>query len=194
MGYKELVQDLIQTAEADRDRVMSRAREEARDIVRRAMEEAENIQLRNQEDLKKDVSKEMARRERKRDKDLRMVSLRDKKELVEAVLKGVEEKLRTFSRNRGYPGLVRDLLGELKEEIGGRPFVLRADPYAKKALRSEIQSKGIRIEKLPGEEWGGLEAVLDDGKVYLRNTLKSRYLKNQENLFLELGRWIEGND
>ncbi len=51
MAYRELVQDLIQSAEADRDRIMAQSRESAREIISRSMEAAEKNQVKFMEGL-----------------------------------------------------------------------------------------------------------------------------------------------
>ena len=193
MGQEELVRHLIRTAEARRDEILARAREDAGRIA----EEARRRSEAEERDIRSEAGREAARERRSRMSRARMEAeahlLRARAMLADSVLGRVEERLSALPRDAGYPILVERLYKEILPEIPEGNILLRVDRRARETLGSAASPR-FRFDALPEEEIGGVEAVSENGAFLLRNTLRSRFAKARPELMVDIRRRLPGPD
>ena len=120
--------------------------------------------------------------------------LRARAAAAESVLARVEERLPLLLREARYPAVAERLYREILPEFPEGTVILRADGVVRAALESSDSAARIRFEPLPETEIGGVEAADEDGTFFLRNTLRSRFVKARPALMADLWRRLPGPD
>jgi len=194
VGYEELTRHLIRTAETRRDGILARARDEAAKITEDALRESETAEP--------DV-RDATAREADRARDLRMnrvrqeaneAWLRARAAIVDAVLARVEERLPLLLGEARFPAVAERLYREILPELPAGSVILRADGVTRAALERSAPDARIRFGPLPETEIGGVEASDENGTFFVRNTLRSRFVKARPALMVELWRRLPGPD
>ena len=194
MGYEELTQHLIRTAETRRDGILARAREEAARTTEAARMKSETVVP--------DVPDVTAREaERARDRSMNRARqeaneawLRARAGVVDAVLARVEERLKLLIGETRYPAVAERLYREILPEFPEGNVILRVDGVTRSVVERSASDASIRFEPLPEKEIGGVEASDEDGTFLVRNTLRSRFVKARPALMVELWRRLPGPD
>jgi len=188
VGHEELVRHLIRTAEAKRDGILARAREEAGRLAEEALRKSEVMEREARDAAGREAERERLVRTNRARIEARAVRLRARAALSDAVLARLEELLSRLPVEAGYPLVAERLYREILPEIPEGNIVLRADDRAREALEPVASDPRIRFEPLPEGEIGGVEVSDEGGAFLLRNTLRSRFVKARPELLAEVSR------
>ncbi len=190
MGYEGLIQDLIRSAEAKSEEILSRGREEASRLTTEAMEQAERMAQQFEDTLAKEVHRERLTRMNRIQIGVKATLLQARVSFMEEVFTRLEDRLRLLPHEKDYPQRVEQLYQEILPELPEGNVTLRADAKALTVLKSLVRDRRFRFELLPEEELGGIEASDEAGTFRVRNTLKARFLKARPQLMVEINRWL----
>lgn len=188
MGHEELARHLIRAAEAKREEILSRARDEAGRIAGEASRLAEAVERKSREEAERQAERERRARRAQAREEAKAMRLRARAAVADAVLERLSDRLSGLVGEDRYPLVAEKLYREILPEIPPGNVVLRADERAREALRSQVSDPRVRFEPLPGEEIGGVEASDESGAFLLRNTLRSRFRKARPLLLSEAWR------
>lgn len=194
MGYEELVRHLIRTAEARRDGILARAREESAKFREDARRKADAVERDIGDAADREASLARLRRMNRVRQEANEVRLRARAEVADAVLARVEERLSLLPGEARYPAVAERLYREILPELPARNIIVRADGAGRAALERSASDVRIRFETLPETEIGGVEASDEDGTFLVRNTLRSRFVKARPELLVELRRRLPVSD
>ena len=188
MGQEELVRHLIRTAEARRDEVLARAREEAARIAEDACRRSQALEQEVLADGRRDLERERNARMDLARREAKAVRLRARAALAEAALARLEERLSLLAGEARYPLVAERLYREILPEIPEGAVLLRADGRARAALEPVVADPRVRFGPLPDGEIAGVEASDAEGAFLLRNTFRSRFSKARPALMAEAWR------
>jgi len=190
MGYEELIRDLIREAEAKKEEIAHRGREEARRLIAEAMEQSERMERQFEDTLAREVNRERLTRMNRIQMEGRAVLFQARVSLMEEIFTRLEDRLRRLPQEKHYPRLVEQLYQEILPELPEGNVTIRADAKAMTVLKSLVRGRQAKFEPLPEEEIGGVE--ISDGAETLRvqNTLKARLLKARPQVMVEINRWL----
>lgn len=194
MGYEDLVRHLIRTAEARRDGILARAREEAAKITEDARRKSETVERDVRDTAVREASVVRDRRMNRVRQEANEVRLRARAAVADAVLARVEARLPLLLGEARYPAVAERLYREILPELPAGNVILRADGVTRAALEPSASAARIRFGPLPETEIGGVEASDEDGTFLVRNTLRSRFVKARPSLMVELWRRLPGPD
>jgi vacuolar-type H+-ATPase subunit E/Vma4 len=194
VGQEELVRHLIRDAEARRDGILARAREEAAGIADDARRRAEAIGREALADAVREAERERRIRMDRARREARALRLRAMSSLADAVAARLAERLALLTGDGRYPSVAERLYREILPELPAGNIVLRADDRARRALEPVVSDPRLRFEPLPGPEIGGVEASDEEGTLVLRNTLRARFEKALPALRTEVGRRLPRPD
>lgn len=190
MGYEDLIQHLIRSAEAGREEILSHGRQEAERCIAEALEEAGRMERASEEGLAREVSRERRARMNRIKMEARAALLRTRVLLMDEIFARLEERLSHLPQETEYSRLVEQLYREVLPELPEGNVTLRADAKALAMLKALISDPRVRFESLPEEEFAGLEASDEAGRIRVRNTLKARFIKARPVLMVEINRWL----
>ena len=188
MGHEALIQHLIRNAESKREEILRRGREEGARLIAEAEEEGRRRARASEKAAAREIGRERRVRMNRIERERRRLLLRAGSSMAEDILARLEERLRRLPQEENYPGLVERLYLEVHPEIPEGDLTIRADTNAQAALRRRLEGRPVRFEPLPEGEIGGLEVSDAAGTVFIRNTLKSRFLKGRPELIVEINR------
>jgi len=194
VGYEELVRHLIRTAEARRDGIRARAREEAAKITEDARRKSETVERDVRDATGREASLARYRRMNRVRQEANEVRLRARASVADAVLARVEERLPLLLGEARYPAVAERLYREILPELPAGNVIVRADGVTRAALERSASDARIRFGPLPETEIGGVEASDEDGTFFVRNTLRSRFVKARPALMVELWGRLPGPD
>ena len=194
MGHEELVRHLIRTAEAKRDGILARAREEAGRLAEEALRKSEVMELEARDAAGREAERERLVRMNRARMEAGAVRLRARASLADAVLTRLEERLSRLAGEARYPLVAERLYREILPEIPEGNIVLRADERAREVLAPMASDPRIRFEPLRAGEIGGVEVSDEGGAFLLRNTLRSRFVKARPELMAEVSRRLPRPD
>ena len=194
MGYEELIRHLIRTAEMRRDAILAHAREEAAKITEEARRKAETVERDGRDEMGREAGRVRHLRMNRARQEANEVRLRARAGVVDAVLARVEGRLPLLLGDARYPAVAERLYREILPEFPAGNVILRADGVIRAALERSASDARIRFGPLPETEIGGVEASDEDGTFFVRNTLRSRYVKARPALMAELWRRLPGPD
>ena len=194
MGYEELIQHLIRTAESRRDEILARAREEAAKITEEARRKAETVERDGREATGREAGRARDRCMNRARQEANEVRLRARAGVVDAVLARVEARLPLLLGDARYPAVAERLYREILPEFPAGNVILRADEATRAALERSSSDARIRFGPLPETEIGGVDASDEAGTFLVRNTLRSRFVKARPALMIELWRRLPGPD
>jgi len=188
VGHEELIRYLIRTAEAKRDGILSRAREEAGKIAEEALRRAEAMEREAKDAADREAERERLARMNRARREAKVLRLLARAALADAVLARLEDRLSRLVGEARYPLVAERLYREILPEIPPGNVLLRADGRARQALEPLVSDPRIRFEPLPEGEIGGVEASDEGGAFQIRNTLRARFVKARPALMAEVGR------
>jgi len=194
VGQEELVRHLIRTAEARRDGILARAREEAGRIAEEARRRSDAVEREIVDTAADEADQERRARMNRVRMEAKADRLRARSAIADSVLVRVEERLSALAQDAGYPIVAERLYKEIVPEIPEGNVILRVDRRARETLAPAVSDPRFRFESLPEEEIGGVEASGEDGAFLLRNTLRSRFAKARPGLMVEIRRRLPGPD
>lgn len=190
MGYEELIRDLVREAEAKKEEIARRGREEARNIIAEAMEQVGRMERQFQDTLDREVNRERLIRMNRIQMEARAILLQARVSFVEEVFTRLEDRLRHLPQEKHYPRLVEQLYQEILPELPEGNVTIRADAKAMAVLKSLVRGRQVKFEPLPEEEIGGVEISDGAETLRVRNTLKARLLKARPQVMVEINRWL----
>jgi vacuolar-type H+-ATPase subunit E/Vma4 len=194
VGHEELVRHLIREAEARRDGILDRAREEAERIAGDARRRSEALGREALAESRREAERERRIRMDRARREARALRLRAMASLADAVTARLVERLARLAGEDRYPLVAERLYREILPELPPGNVVLRADERARQALEPGVSDPRIRFGPLPGPEIGGVEASDEEGTFVLRNTLRARFVKALPALRTEVGRRLTRPD
>jgi len=194
VGYGELIQHLIRTAGTRRDGILARAREEAAKITEDARRTSETVERDGRDGTGREASLDRHLRMNRARQEANEMRLRARAAVADAVLARVEERLPLLLGEARYPAVAERLYREILPDLPAGNVILRADGVTRAALERSVSDARIRFGPLPETEIGGVEASDEDGTFFVRNTLRSRYVKARPALMAELWRRLPGPD
>lgn len=190
MGYEELIRDLIREAEAKKEEIAGRGREEARNILAEAMEQVGRMERQFQDTLDREVNRERLIRMNRIQMEARAILLQARVSFVEEVLARLEDRLRRLPQEKDYPQHVRQLYREALLELPEGDVIVRADAKTLTVLQSLVKDRPVRFEPLPEEAIGGVEVSDEAGSFRVQNTWRARLSKARPQLMVEINRWL----
>jgi len=194
VGHEELVRHLIRTAEAKRDGILARAREEAGRLAEEALRKSEVMEREARDAAGREAERERLVRMNRARMEAGALRLRARASLADAVLTRLEERLSRLAGEARYPLVAERLYREILPEIPEGNVVLRADERAREVLEPMASDPRIRFEPLREGEIGGVEVSDEGGAFLLRNTLRSRFVKARPELMAEVSRRLPRPD
>ena len=194
MGHEELVRRLIRDAEIRREEILGHAREEAGRLRASALARAGEMERESREAQARDVERERRLAWNRARIEVRAERFRARAALAGEVLARLEQQIARLPGDAGYPGVAARLYEEIRAELPEGEVVLRGDAAALPVLRSLATEARFRVESLPEEELGGVEAASSNGGVLLRNTLRSRLARAMPELLAEIHRMLGAPD
>jgi V/A-type H+-transporting ATPase subunit E len=194
VGHEELVRHLIRDAEARREGILGRAREEADRIAEDARRRSEALEREALAEARREAERERRIRMDRARREARALRLRATASLADAVTARLAERLARLAGEERYPRVAERLYREILPELPPGNVILRADERAREALEPVVSDPRIRFGPLPGPEIGGVEASDEEGTFVLRNTLRARFAKALPALRTEVGRRLNRPD
>jgi len=184
MSIESLREAVIRKAQKEAERIIEEAKRRAEEIIRDAEKRYElRVKRRREELISKITNEENMKYIRKvMELNIKMTTL--KNEILNEVLKGIEERLRasnTNTRRESLRALLREVLGSgiLPPNTKVTIRVVKQDMDLIKEL---IKEEGIiaivsKIETLSDDYIGGLIIETEDGSIAVDNTYKTRLEK-----------------
>ena len=194
MGYEELTRHLIRTAETRRDGILARAREEAARTTEAARMKSDTVEPDIPDATAREAERARLLRMNRARQEANEAWLRARAGVVDAVLARVEERLQLLLGETRYPAVAERLYREILPEFPEGNVILRVDGVTRSVVERSVSDSSIRFEPLPEKEIGGVEASDEDGTFFVRNTLRSRFVKARPALMVELWRRLPGPD
>jgi len=184
MSIESLREAVIRKAQKEAERIIEEARRRAEEIIRDAMKRYElRVKRRREELISKIINEENMKYIRKvMELNIKMTTL--KNEILNEVLKGIEERLRTSNTNtrrESLRALLREVLGS-----GVLPpntkVIIRVVKQDMDLIKELIKEEGItaivsKVETLSDDHIGGLIIETEDGSIAVDNTYKTRLEK-----------------
>ncbi len=190
----ELIDLLEREAEAERERVLSEARERAARIVREA--EAEAKEKLEQYRRKVAAELEAARVRAQSVAKVRASSLllEAKDELMAQVFQRAEEELERIANDPArYAPVLRGLLREATSGVHG-PVVVECPERDMAAVEVAVRELGLSAEVRPSPDVrDGIRVRSRDGRFTVENTLRSRLQRAQQVLVSEVADVLWGD-
>jgi len=216
MGLHAILEAIRSAGEVSVDEIESRAYAQAHQILANAQLEAERLKEQACAATLEPMSHERARLIHRSRLEAMQIIGGARKELVDAALEQVRGCLAGMRTNACYPLVMRQLLLEALEELGGseqgasvaQPYgmtCLEADPDDRALLEGLLQTLELDLPvSYPLQCWGGLVAKSENGRIVVINTLEARleravpYLRRylaaffeEERSDIDFNRWLE---
>ncbi|MBI3597566.1 MAG: hypothetical protein HY203_10475 [Nitrospirae bacterium] len=193
MGYEELIGDLQRGTELKKEAVLTAAREEARRIIADAMQQCDRLEQELQDSISRDLEREKTRSLNRARREARTLLAQTRAELMRQVFDRLEQRLKGVSSEKPYPVVLERLLNETRPEWPQGEIVIRADSKTLPLLKSLVGNGAFRFEPMEGtgeDPYGGVELSDREGRVVIRNTLRSRLSKARPDLLVEANRLL----
>ncbi|MDR5693904.1 MAG: V-type ATP synthase subunit E [Armatimonadota bacterium] len=189
----ELIRLLEVEAQAERERILGEARQQAEEILSRAREEAARLRAEHQKRLEEELSLARVRARSTATLQASSLILQAKDRAIEEVFRTAEEELQSLLRDReAYRGMLRSLLqeaiggssGHLIVEVAEQDEALAREIAAELALDAEIRTnEQVRH---------GVRVLSGGGRFVVENTLGSRLERAKPLLTAEIARILWG--
>jgi len=184
MSIESLREAIIRKAQKEAERIIEEAKRRAEEIIRDAEKRYELRVKRRREELISKITNEENMKYIRKVMELNIKMTKLKNEILNEVLKGIEERLRASSTNIRRESL-RTLLREVLSSSVLPPntkLVIRVVKRDIDLIRELIKEEGItaivsRIETLSDDHIGGLIIETEDGSIAVDNTYKTRLEK-----------------
>ena len=184
MSIESLREAIIRKAQKEAERIIEEAKRRAEEIIRDAEKRYELRVKRRREELISKITNEENMKYIRKVMELNIKMTKLKNEILNEVLKGIEERLRASSTNIRRESL-RTLLREVLSSGVLPPntkLVIRVVKRDIDLIRELIKEEGItaivsRIETLSDDHIGGLIIETEDGSIAVDNTYKTRLEK-----------------
>lgn len=194
MAGEGLAGHLLGKAEARREEIAARAREEAGRLKAAALAEAEALEAAEGAAVAREAQRVRAVRLGRARVEARAIAAQARAALAGKILSALSARLARLPGEAGFPEVAERLCRELLPELPPEGGVVRGDPASLEAFRRIVPNAGCRFEPLAPEELGGVEASDEAGTFRIRNTLASRFQKGRPALLEEIGRALEEPD
>jgi V/A-type H+/Na+-transporting ATPase subunit E len=193
MGLEDILAAMEADAAAEREAILSSAKQEAEQIVARAREAAVTARSRAAEAELRRLRSDQARRLN----DARLGGLREvaaaREQLLEGSFAACVSELQSIRSSPGYETTLGQLLDEALDEIGDHAVSVQVDPRDEGIVRRLLSDRGVSAHLSPCLGCaGGLDLASEDGRIVVRNTLERRLGRAREMLREELLSMLEG--
>jgi vacuolar-type H+-ATPase subunit E/Vma4 len=189
---------VLKQAQADAERIMADAEARARGIRQQAEAQAADEREQILEAARREA--EDTRRQAKAEAELkaRMLILERREKLLNGVFDAVREQLPSVRQRKDYDEVVRGLVLEAVEHVGGDSIEIRADPQSEQVLTDDVlaalaRRSGTRLQLgKPLQDRIGIVAQTPDGHRRYDNTLEARLSRNLDALRPSVYRLLMG--
>lgn len=191
--HSELIRLLEIEAQAERERILSEAKQQAEEILRRAQEEAARLRSEHQRRLEEELSVARVRARSMATLQASSLILQAKDRALEEVFRNAEEEIQGFLKDRTwYRSMLRSLLQEAIEGSSGHLVIEVAEQD--EALAREIAEElGLGAEVRTNEQVrAGVRVLFGGGRFVVENTLGSRLERAKPLLTAEIARILWG--
>lgn len=190
----ELIDLLEREAEAERERVLSEARERAARIVQEAQAEAEAKLEEHRRRVAGEVEAARVRAQGLANLQGTSLLLETKDQLVAEVFRRAEEELDRLTDDPvRYPSVLRELLREAASGFHSR-VVVECPERDVAPVEAAARELGLPAEVRPSPDMrGGVRVRSEDGRFTVENTLRSRLERARQVLLSEVADVLWGH-
>lgn len=190
----ELIQLLEQEAGAERDKVLAEARARAAELVAAARKDAEAIVAESRRRVEVEGAQTHARAVSTASLRAAALVLEAKDKAIQEVFSRATEALTRASHDpaRRRP-MLRRMIAEAAEGLGGRRATLEVPPGDAETARTACQELGLPFEvKENPDVSGGVRLTAEDRRVVVENTVASRLARTRSALVSRVAETLWG--
>lgn len=190
----ELMRLLEQEAAAEADKALAEAHARANEIVEAARREAEEIVVESRRRAEAEGAQTRARAASTASLRAAALVLEAKDKAIQAVFTRATEELARAGRDPARrQAMLRNLIAEAAEGIGGQRATLEVPPGDAEAARAACRELGVPFEVTETSEVsGGIRLTTEDRRVSVENTIASRLARTRSALISRVAETLWG--
>lgn len=188
MSLEKVFETLEQETNKQREEILEKAKHEAVTIVEEAEKEVSKIIQLSLEKTAITLKGDKAKLQIAVDLNKKRKVIKDKEAQTNRIYSSVEENLKKLRNNQdAYKKLLKNLLVESLEKIHAKNVQVVVDKKDENIVKNVLKESNLNYEvKIGNDSIGGLALQVDNGKIFVNNTLESRFDKARKMLNAQL--------